>query len=150
MTSKLEIKIKEGLNELKFGLTMGEVKKILGNPDDIENINESDEPTEVWYYWEDGITLFFEENENNRCVCMETDNEEASLFGKKISSLKEKDIQDLFKKNHFKNFESEDEAWGERRLSIDDAVIDIYFDKGELTSVNWGVDYDEDGKPLWP
>ncbi len=150
MTKKLEIKIKEGLNELKFGITMNEVKKILGNPDDIENINESEEPTEVWYYWEDGITLFFEENENKRCVCMETDNEETLLFGEKISALKEKDIQDLFKKNNFKNFETEVEAWGERRISIDDAVMDIYFDKGELTSVNWGVDYDDDGNPLWP
>jgi len=34
--AKLEITLKKGLNELKFGLTMDEVKKMMGNPDDTE------------------------------------------------------------------------------------------------------------------
>jgi hypothetical protein len=152
MKDNIEIKIKEGLNELKFGLTMAEVKKILGNPDDTEILDDSEEITELWYYFDDGITVFFEEYDEMRCVCLETDNSEAFLLGEKIADLKEKDIIDLFCKNGFNDFEKEDEDWGEKRISFNDAVADIYFENDELISINWGVDYDEDedDKPLWP
>ena len=149
MKDIIEIKIKKGLNELKFGLTMGEVKKILGDPDDTEIIDDSEEITEVWYYPDDGIIVFFEKCEEMRCVCLETDNPEAFLLGKKIADLKEKDIIELFSKNGFSDYEEEDEDWGEKRISFNDAVADIYFENDELVSINWGVDYDEDDKPLW-
>ena len=150
MTEKLEIKIKEGLNELKFGISMDDVKKLLGTPDDTEIIEEDDENTEVWYYWEDGLTVFFEESEDKRCVCLETDNPDAVLLGKKISKIKEKEIEEMFKKENFIDFEEENENWGEKRISVNDAVLDIYFEKGDLVSVNWGVDYNEEGEVIWP
>jgi len=85
-----------------------------------------------------------------RCVCLETDHPDSVLLGKKISELKESDIKELFVKNKYSEFETEVEEWGETRISIDDAVIDIYFDKGAIVSVNWGVDYDEEEEPIWP
>ena len=90
MENNIEILIKEGLNELKFGVTMDEVKKILGMPDDTEIIEDDDVKTEIWYFWEVGITVFFEIYDDvNRCVCLETDNPDATLFGKKISEIEE-------------------------------------------------------------
>ncbi len=148
--TNLEISLKTGLNELKFGLTMDEVKKIMGNPDDTEELDDSEVKTEVWYYWEDGITVFFEMHGIYKCVCLETDNPDSVLLGRKISELKEGDIQDLFVENNYNEYETEDEEWGEKRISIDDAVVDIYFDKGAIVSVNWGVDFDENESPIWP
>jgi len=150
MKEKLEIILKKGLNELKFGLTKDEVTKLLGNPDDKETIKEDDANTEIWYYWEDGITVFFGEEEDWRCICLETDNENAVILGKKISDLKDSQIEELFAKSGYKEFETEEEKWGEKRISIDDAVVDFYSENGEILAVNWGVDYDDDGNPLWP
>jgi hypothetical protein len=150
MKEKLEIILKKGLNELKFGLTKDEVTKLLGNPDDKETIKEDDANTEIWYYWEDGITVFFGEEEDWRCICLETDNENAVILGKKISELKDSQIEELFAKNGYSEIETEDEKWGEKRISIDDAVVDFYSENGEILAVNWGVDYDDDGNPLWP
>jgi hypothetical protein len=150
MKEKLEIILKKGLNELKFGLTKDEVTKLLGNPDDKETIKEDDANTEIWYYWEDGITVFFGEEEDWRCICLETDNENAVILGKKISELKDSQIEELFAKNGYNEIETEDEKWGEKRISIDDAVVDFYSENGEILAVNWGVDYDDDGNPLWP
>ena len=150
MKEKLEINLKKGLNELKFGLTMDEVKKLLGNPDDKENIKEDEIDTEIWYYLEDGITVFFGEEEDWRCICLETDNEGAEIFGKKIIDLKASELADLFSKNGYNDFETEEEAWGEKRISIEDAVVDFYIENEEILAVNWGVDYDDDGNPLWP
>jgi hypothetical protein len=150
MENKIEIKIKEGLNELKFGFTMDEVKKILGNPDETEIDEDADNKTEIWYYWDHGITVFFDYSDEKRCTCLETENIDAALLGKAVSELKEADIKELFSQKGYKDFETEDEAWGERRISINDAVIDIYFNEGEVVSVNWGVDYNDEEKPLWP
>lgn len=145
----LEIKIKEGLNELKFGFDKDEITKLLGNPDEVETLEESDDPAEVWYYDEDGITVFFEESDRMRCVCLETDNTEITLFGKKLAEFKEADIEPIFRENNFSDFETENEAWGEKRITVNDAVVDIYFEDGEITAINWGVDFDEEGNPLW-
>ena len=150
MSEKIEIKIKEGLNELRFGLSMGGVRKILGNPDDTEIDEEDENKTEIWYYWDHGITVFFDYAEEKRCTCLETENNEATLLGKPITEIKEADVKELFSKKGYSDFETEDEAWGERRVSINDAVVDIYFDNDEIVSVNWGVDYNDDEEPVWP
>ncbi|HNW99540.1 MAG TPA: hypothetical protein PKK00_14130 [Bacteroidales bacterium] len=150
MKDKLEIKLKEGLNELKFGLGMDEVRKLLGNPDEIENVKEIEGNTEVWYYIEDGLTVFFGEEEGWRCICLETDNENAVVLGKKISELKESQIEKLFSSNGYNDFEAETETWGEKRIGISDAVIDFYFDGEDIVAVNWGMDYDDEGEPIWP
>lgn len=150
MEENLEIKIKEGLNELKFGLGMDDVKKILGNPDETEITEEADEQTEIWYYWEDGVIVFFDLNLDKRCICLELENTDVLLFGKKVTDLDEESVTKLFKEKGFSEFETEVETWGEKRLSIEDAVVDIYFEDKEIVAINWGVDYDDDGNPLWP
>ena len=150
MEENLEIKIKVGLNELKFGLGMDDVKKILGNPDETEISEEADEKTEIWYYWEDGVIVFFDLNLDKRCICLELENTDVLLLGKKVSDLDEETVKNLFTENGFSEFETEVETWGEKRLSIDDAVVDFYFEENEIVAVNWGVDYDDDGTPLWP
>jgi hypothetical protein len=150
MGENLEIKIKEGLNELKFGLGMEDVKKILGNPDEKETTEEAEEQTEIWYYWEDGVIVFFDLKLDKRCICLELENTDAFVFGKKIADLTEDEAEKLFAKNGYNEIGTEEETWGEKRLSIDDAVTDIYFENGKLTAINWGVDYDDDENPLWP
>ena len=150
MGENLEIKIKEGLNELKFGLGMDDVKKILGNPDETETTEEADEQTEIWYYWEDGVIVFFDLKLDKRCICLELENTDVILFGKKVTDLDEESVTKLFKEKGFSEFETEVETWGEKRLSIEDAVVDIYFEDKEIVAINWGVDYDDDGNPLWP
>jgi len=150
MTENIEISLKIGLNELKFGLTSDEVLKILGNPDEKENIQEEEGNTEIWFYDEDGITVFFDVKENMRCILLETEHENTLLFGSKIFELNEKNIKELFEKNGYSDFQEDNETWGEKCLSIDDAVVDIYFEKKKVVAVSWGVEYDNNNKPIWP
>ena len=51
--------------------------------------------------------------------------------------------------NGFANPESEEEVWGETRLSFPEAVIDFYFEKGELNSVSWGADMNNKGEYIF-
>ena len=61
-TLKMEIKLLEGLDDLEFGATSEDVVKYLGNPDEVEELDEGEEEfkTLIWAYDEYGFTLFFD------------------------------------------------------------------------------------------
>lgn len=153
MSNKLEIRPLVGFGDLKFGADQAEVENYLGEPQEIEDLpGEADESdAEVWNYWDDGHTVFFEKDMDNKCTCIETDNDEAILFGKKVFDLNENQIIELMETNGFREIDSEDEEWGERRVSYSDAVMDFYFEDDKLISVSWGVMIDIDNdKADWP
>ncbi len=146
---KMEILLLEGLNELKFGDTPQTVENTLGKPLEIENLgDEADEDldTILWNYDKEGLTVFFEGKNNHVLSCCETDNEEVTLFGKKIFGLNEQEITALMKENGLSQIDSDEEEWGERRVSFDEGLIDFYFQDGKLVTVNWGVFVNEDGE----
>ncbi len=147
----LEIHPKVGTDNLKFGTQIEKVIKLIGTPDETTNLDNDDDDvnTVVCNYWEKGYTLFFEGEDNPVFTCADIDNHNISLFGKKIFDLKKNDIISLMKVNGFANPETEEEVWGETRLSYQDAVIDFYFEEGELNSVSWGADMDNKGEYLF-
>ena len=145
----MEILLLEGLNELKFGDSPQTVENTLGKPLEIENLgDEADEDldTILWNYYKEGLTVFFEGKNNHVLSCFETDNEEVTLFGKKIFGLNEQEITSLMKENGLSQIDSDEEEWGERRVSFDEGLIDFYFQDGKLVTVNWGVFVNEDGE----
>jgi len=135
-----------GLDNLEFGLVSDIVSGMLGNPDDTEVIEADEEGPEtlVWYYFDAGFTFFFEGDDEKILNCIETDNEECILFGKKIFELNEANIIELMKDNGFSDVEIEDEEWGERRLSYDEIFLDFYFEEDTLVGVSWGIFEEED------
>ncbi len=135
----LEIQPQKGLSTLPFGATMKDVERLYGKPQCIENINDVEEcKSIVWNYWESGLSIFFDES-NKRFTCAEIDNANAMLWGEKIFTLSEKEIISLFKTKGYLEVEAEMHEWGEKRLSFDEALVDLYFEKGRLASVNFGV-----------
>lgn len=148
-TLKLEIGLLEGLDELKFGDSPETVKNILGEPVEVEDIGEEvdeDLDTILWSYDELGLTVFFEGKNKHVLSCFETDNESTTLFDKKLFSLGEKEIIALMKENGLTMMDVEEEEWGEKRVSFDEALIDFYFQNDKLVTVNWGVFVNEDGE----
>jgi len=152
MKENLEIKPLVGFGEIKFGADMDAVKTVLGEPDEAEGLENDEDETDaiVWNYWNDGYSVFFDEGYDNLCTCFETDNEAALLFGKKVFEMKEAQVIELMKANGIVEVEAEDEAWGERRLTFNDAVMDFYFDNEQLVSVSWGVMTDDEDNVEWP
>jgi len=139
---------KVGADIIKFGMEIEKVLSIIGTPDETTNLDNDDDSvnTVVCNYWEKGYSLFFEGDDNPVFTCADIDNHNVVLFGKKVFSLPKKDIIALMKSNGFENAETEEEVWGETRLSYQDAVIDFYFENGELNSVSWGAAMDNKGE----
>jgi hypothetical protein len=139
-----EIQLKRGLNSLNFGASTEEAKKHFGDPAEIE-VLEKDDPddpdTELWYYDQEGFSLFFEGDQELLLSSIEVSNAEALLFGKNIFTLDEKQVIDLMKENGFGELDTEEEEWGEKLVSFEDALIDFYFEDGKLTTANWSVEF---------
>lgn len=136
----IEIKPRIGLNNLNFGVSMPDVEKFLGKPQEIARIDEMEEHKSiVWHYWSSGFSAFFDDNANGKFSCAEIDNKKALLWDQEIFLLTEKEIVKLFNKKGFKEIEIEQQKWGERRVSFDDALVDLYFESEKLISVNFSM-----------
>ena len=85
-----DIKPKEGFGELKFGETSKDVIRILGEPDEMETIQDDDAfNTTILNYWDTGVSAFFEGTGKSVLSCFETDIEDSTLFGKKVFEMNE-------------------------------------------------------------
>lgn len=141
MLEPIEIKLLKGFCSITFGETIEAVKKIVGEPEEIQQLSDDILLTSstVYHYWDLGYSLFFDNKKNNTFCSVELDNKEAILFNSKLFSLKEKELIELLKVNGFKLTDSETHEWGEKRLSFDDAGLDCYFENQKLVSVNFGI-----------
>lgn len=129
-----DIKIKQGIGEITFDMPVEKVVEILGQPSQVETMdNATDETTTVLRY-EETLTLFFE-GENPILSCIDITNEEATLFGKEIFDLVEKDIVKLMVENNYHEQDVDNEEWGERRVTFNEGNIDFYLEDDELMSV---------------
>jgi hypothetical protein len=150
-TSILEIKPKQGLSKLNFGATMVEAEKYFGKPEAVENIDDiEDYKSIVWHYWQQGFSLFFDDSHHNTFSCVELDESDCVLWGEPIFKLNEKKIIELFNDNNFTDIDAEDHEWGEKRISFDDAVVDLYFEKGKLMSVNYCAPHSDKKVLIFP
>ncbi len=144
----LEIKPLEGFGEILFGFTTERVTTLLGEAEDVDNIEDDDVfNTVILNYWEKGIAVFFEGMEKSVVSCFETDNPEATLYGRKVFDMSEGEVIELMAGKGFKIAETEiDKETGEKRISYDDAMIDFFYEDGALIAVNWGVLVNEKGE----
>lgn len=132
------IELKKGIGDLMFDMTLEEVKQILGEPTEMETIdNGMEEETLVLHYDDQSLTLFFE-GETKLLNCIDTDNEDTVLFGQNIYTLTEKEITQLMIANNYFAEDIETESWGERRVTFIEGNIDFFFENDELMSVVFG------------
>ena len=132
------IELKKGIGNLVFDMTMEDVKQIMGEPTEMETIdNGMEEETLVLHYDDQNLTLFFG-GENKLLNCIDTDNEDTILFGQKVYELNEKEIAQLMIANNYFAEDIETESWGERRVTFIEGNIDFFFENDELMSVVFG------------
>lgn len=144
-TLTLDIKPKEGLGELKFGMTAKQVYDFLGQPDEKEILDDEVEiETLILHYDKPDISLFLEgEGDDKVLVNIETDNPNALMWGKAVFAMKRPDIIALMKENGYKEMDTEVhedklEYPEENRVSFDEAMTDFFFEDDILTAVSWG------------
>jgi flavin-dependent dehydrogenase len=146
-----EIILGQGLGEIKFGLTMDEVEAIMGKPEEVEESEEDEEfEYEVWNYWEEGYSFYFDEDDDYRLGLIETANEEVTMFGKKIFQMKQAEVEELLKANGLSDQEKDTLETGEKHITYEKEMLDMYFEKDVLITIKFGVFVDDDLEVKWP
>ena len=141
------IKPLKGYGEIPFGMTLDETVKLLNMPDFYEELNDMEETgnRSIYYEYDELKTnIYFEGVTKSVVACFETENPEATLYGKKVFELKKDEIVKLMKAEGFKDMEEENED-GEVRVSFEDAMADFFFNDDTLNAMSWGVLVDEQG-----
>ena len=135
------IEPKKGFGDLTFGTRIEEVLEVAGQADDVEDLEDNDGEynTIVMNYWNKEYNTFFEGEDKSLLTCIETSNKAAVLFDKKVFDLNDDQIVELMKAHGYELTDSEEEIWGEKRLSFENALMDFYFENGKLITINWGI-----------
>lgn len=137
----------KGYGEIPFGMTLDEAVKMLGMPNFYEELNDMEETENrsIYYEYDDLQTnIYFEGITKSVVACFETENENATLYGKKVFDLDQNAVIEMMKAKGFIELEQETED-GELRISFEDALIDFFFDEEGMTAVSWGVLVDDQG-----
>ena len=129
-----EIFIKQGYGDIRFDMPVEEVVALLGNASEVENIDNAEGESTTVLRYGDTLTLFFE-GENPTLACANIADEDATLLGKQLFDLNEKEVVKLMVSNHFFEQDIENEDWGERRITFNEGNIDFFFEDDELVSI---------------
>ncbi|MBP5327190.1 MAG: hypothetical protein J6Y98_04685 [Bacteroidales bacterium] len=132
-----EIKLRNGIGDILFGMPVEDVVQLMGEPDEVENFeNALEAPTTLLHYG-DNLRLFFED-ESPTLQCIDISDESATLFGNKIFDMNEREIVRMMVDNGYYEQDADEEAWGERRISFGEGNVDFFFDNGNLSAIVYG------------
>lgn len=135
----------KGFGDLKFGQTIEETIKMMGDPDETEELDEEEFSSIVLHYWDKEVSIFFEGVTKSVIGCFETEEPESILFGKKVFDLNPKEVIALMNENGYTKLE-EDIEEGERRFTFEECLLDFFFEGDDLCAVSWGVFVNEQGE----
>ncbi|MCU4174821.1 hypothetical protein [Carboxylicivirga sp. N1Y90] len=152
-----EITLGQGLDKLIFGITREEVKKILGEPSEIEKM-EGDEESgamEAWHYDEQHLSLAFEEDSNWRLLSITSASADVLFEGIDLIGLSQNEVMEQMEVFNLGEFNVEDLSEGVLMEQIvatnTDFSLNLFFDGDTLAEIQWGPFWDDDKEqPIWP
>lgn len=147
-----------GLGNIKFGMTREDVKKLLGDPTEVDEMALSDDPedqSEAWHYDELEISMSFDAEDDWRLITIAVSSDYYEWDGKPMVGLKREALL-----NHLKEKEIEDveiEAGAEMEMpenmeivSVPDLFINFWLENGEVKEIQWSPLFTEDDEVEWP
>lgn len=146
MTSN-EIKLGEGLGDLFFGMSRMDVRKVLGDPDEIEvykYTEDSDEMAESWHFDKEEISLtFFEEDADWQLETIAVSSKKYKLKGTSFVGMSHDDVIAAVQKLDLGDFEDEkvDGDTSQKLIHLLDHNLFFWSDFDVVQEIQW--------EPLW-
>lgn len=153
---KSNIKIGEGVGDIKFGMLKADVLSILGMPTDKETEKEFEtgDAVETWDYENFGLAFSFDEEENWMLETITINSSNFELNGIKLIGKNIQEIQNFIETENLGEMEFEDYSTPEmpkhELIDVDSANMFFWFDQEILTEIQFGVKWDENDNALWP
>jgi hypothetical protein len=153
-----DIKLGKGLDNLKFGMTREEVKAAIGEPNEVENYNplEEDEgASEAWHYDELELSASFDEEDDFKLTSLAVSSSDYLFEGVNLIGLSQEEVMQQVELMDLGDVEletvAEDETMQQSVGSIPEASLNLWFEDGQLSEIQWGPFWDEDEEQyIWP
>ena len=137
-----EIKIGNGVGQLKFDTTREQVLKIIGEPEEKESFSLSEldgDKTESWHYDTLGLSLSFDEENNWLLSSIAISNEDYTLNGEVLIGKTREAAIKLMEQNGWHTIEEDEEVSRDDAnaslLHVEEASISLWFEHNILTEV---------------
>jgi len=151
------IKLGKGLDKLKFGMTRDQVTDAIGEPNEIENYNplEEDEGESIaWHYDELELSASFDEEDDYRLTSIAVSSSEYLFEGVNLIGLSEEEVMQQIELMDLGDVEletMEEESALQSVGSIQEVSLNLWFENGELSEIQWGPFWDEEEDSyIWP
>lgn len=145
----------QGLGSIKFGITMEELKKIIGEPDEADTFSHSDEEedlTEAWHYDMLELSASFEQQEDWRLVTLSVSSPKYLFNGKSLIGKRREELIDILEEMGLTELEHEDWSSAEnpdhKLIASEEANMNFWLDGGILTEIQWTPLYSEEEECL--
>ncbi len=155
MIESYEIIPGRGVGNILLGMNKKDVEKILGQPDEKEEVTHDEGDTSCTYYYDDlGINLSFESDDDDRLSYISFDGEEFHFKNKiKIGELKANVIK-LCKELSFSKPEEEDLSKeglpNQILVAYEKENMNFWFTDNVLDEIEIGPFWQDDDNPIWP
>ena len=152
-----DIKIGNGLGDVVFGSNKEKLKYLLGEPSEVDNYNASGEEdgylTEAWHYDEHEFSVSFDEEDNWKLTTISISSPEATFNGNQLIGKEMDDVLRFFNNEEFGENELDDlsdEGIDQKLVSYLRASLNLWFEDGKLSEIQWGVLWSDEDTPSWP
>lgn len=158
METKLsEIKPGVGLGDILFGMSREQLKKLLGDPDEIESNThdeEGEDVTESWHYDELEVSVSFEKVEDWKLCTIAVSSPEVKLGNKAPIGLSPNELVDLLKTLDVKKPVHEDwssaDAPDYHSITAEELEMVFWIEDGEVMDIQWGPYFIDEDTIRWP
>lgn len=145
-TKPVQIIPRVGLNDVQFGMSREQVRSIVGEPEELATYEEgTDDASEAWYFWADGISYHFDADSDWRLTTIEVSSPEALLEDRAVIGIPQSELVDLLHGRNAYWPDSEEEP-----VSVAEWDMNFWIQEGVLTDIQWGVPIGNDDREIWP
>ncbi|TXF91133.1 hypothetical protein FUA23_02580 [Neolewinella aurantiaca] len=146
-----------GLGVIKFGMHPSEILELIGAPNEIEVYcysKNKDDRSESWHYEKYGFSISFSGEDNWMLDVISISSEDYHLFNSIKIGQSINEIERILKGLEINNLEYEDlsnlESPDHKLLSIDELSLNLWFDYGQLSEIQWGPKFQDEETIIWP
>ena len=155
MIKDFEIILGKGFDNIKLGMTIPEIEKILGEPGDKEEYkHENGDESKTYYYYKYGFDLTFESIDEFRLSYISADSEEFHLKKEIVVGKTKDEILKCLETLKLSKPEIEevvdDEIPNHELMSFDEENLNLWFVNGFLDEIQIGPFWKDDDSPVWP
>jgi len=156
-TELSEIKPGVGLGDFLFGMSKDQVRKLMGEPDEIESNSHDDDDediTESWHYDEVEVSLGFEKSEDWKLCTIAVSDPDVLLNGKKPIGMSADKITELLRDLDVKKPVKEDWSSAEspdyHSITAEELEMVFWIEDGEVMDIQWGPYFIDEDTIRWP